>query len=436
MLGKEEVDKIEKPVTMDLYIGIHDNPSEWQPKENEFSIYGDLLVEGVYAYTTDAMTIEHPEKGHHPSLRFEDIVAHLTMQAVVAKSIEHLAGLIKTARQYGNQVMKKVCRNCTHSLSMMWDSPEHVRRRYTADGMEDESSIHFANDIASGSCALKCGVCRVARTIVVANKLEELYYGSKEEHTLRVFALKAKDQWYKTHCKLKKMRWERNQVRMTLGKVIEAKRELTKDNYYLNELVKKQAPVLEIAPGIHMTIDDIEVKPPEYNVMNMTIPDDGSSGIDDVQKIPEKPNTDLKYKDVEEVYDKILESSGVEIPKKPMPDKDPEPPKAVFDEFKDVPEEVLEKVPIPDNAQIGGIGSVPNELDIVKREHVIDSMPPPMNEEEEGDPSDPFPPEIMRDLDIGDLTDGEDCEHGFPLEGKCVKCEAEKIRLSRKEEEE
>lgn len=378
-MNKEE---LVKPVTMDLFIGLHDNPSEWYPTNEEHPIYEGLLIEGTYAFkqtqTTqmgDAIHIKHPQPGHHPSLRFEDIVAHLTMQAMVSQSKEDLEHIIKTARQYGNQAMKKVCRNCSGSLSIMWDSPEKERQHYSATGMGNKSSFEFAEQIKSGECAIYCSRCRVGRTIVVANQVDVLFYGLRDIKDMKMYALRWKNKWYKTHCKLKKMRWERNKARKTSEKVIEVKRKTEAELREAQQLLKENS--VEIAPGIHMKLQSV------------TVESAGETG--------RITDGEVKFEVDEEV-----------IPKKPMPEKDPEPPKVIFDEFKDVPEEVYKKlknIAIPDNAQIV-MGSTLkeikdkinlglsydnavdkqkeiDELDLLKKEHVIDSMPPSIDNEEE-----------------------------------------------------
>ena len=142
MKTKEEL----KDLKYDFHIYLTDSPIVW---------------EGVNFEGVDQLFPKR-EPFHHPGLRYEDIVAHLFMQCL---SYNRYSGvLVKAARQYANQAMKRICRHCERSQAV--------------DGVYSDTSSIFANEIYMHSTRSKeCITCRVGRAIVFGNQFDYLLTG-------------------------------------------------------------------------------------------------------------------------------------------------------------------------------------------------------------------------------------------------------------------
>lgn len=206
--------------TMDFFIGLKEIPTRWYPIGEEDR---RNFQETKKIFTTVERTLE---EGRHPGLRYEDIVAHLMMQVMAYRELEDLVTLLKTARQYGNQAMKKICRNCTYG-------------RHTAKGIDSDSSRDFVDNINDGECNEKCEECRVGRTIMVANTMYIFIWGFEEIDKLRGYAVRWKKKWWNTHKKLKKQRWLTKQKSTMVTGIIGAKIALEKQNRELREALKE-----------------------------------------------------------------------------------------------------------------------------------------------------------------------------------------------------
>lgn len=246
-IDEVKVDKIEM---MDFFIGLKQAPARWYPRGEEDRRTWNRSIKKIF--TTVERTLD---EGHHPGLRHEDIVAHLMMQVMAYREPEDLIALIKTARQYGNQAMKKICRNCTHGRDVsliILNRPitgNDLEPRYTAEGIGSETSSKFVENINASECNEKCEECRVGRTIMVANTMQTLVWGFEEIDKLRGYAVKWKNRWFKTHNKLKRQRWLTKQKSTMVTGIIGAKIALEKQNRELREALSEN--VMTAPEGVH-----------------------------------------------------------------------------------------------------------------------------------------------------------------------------------------
>jgi len=210
-----------------FFIMMHEDPARWiglddsaLMSEEEFEIWEKLDKSKLFPNR------KYP---HHPCLRFEDIIAHLFMQVVSLPDVERycevngktlrsrfVVKIIKTARQYANQMMKKICWNCRHAFNISDGGC------CTAPGLSEKSSKQFAEDLYTGDCHKNCPMCRVGKDIQFANQFEHLIYGYDDiHHEMLQIAVRWKNKAIQN-----RKRWKR--TRFINRKVIEEKRHLAK----------------------------------------------------------------------------------------------------------------------------------------------------------------------------------------------------------------
>ena len=207
---------------MSFFIMLSENPTKWVDADEsslmsykESEIWDKLSVNFLYRQ-------EH----HHPCVRYEDVIGHLFMQAVgLMNNAKRTKEIIKSARQYANQIMKSVCLNCRHSIVIQGLSD------LTAPGLSRKSSSRFAMDIRNCDTHKNCQSCRVAKIIVLGNSFDELLYARTSRETRNKY-------WYRLQTEMKRRnKWKgrAKKAEFTLKKVIELKTQLVQSCRALNE---------------------------------------------------------------------------------------------------------------------------------------------------------------------------------------------------------
>ena len=188
---------------IDFYIGMNEMPASWHCKNEEDQkkldkLYHTFNVVKKFKHAYDEYT-KLPD-GTHPVLRFEDIVAHLFLQ--VQLNPELLEEKARAARQYANQICRKICWNCSH-----YDMDE-ILSNDLAQRLEERNVTH-----------LNCYDCRASRTIVSANNFKKYMSQPDAFHQL----------WQDALANYYALRRTLKHARMVTQKVIAAKVKVEKE---------------------------------------------------------------------------------------------------------------------------------------------------------------------------------------------------------------